>query len=187
MSLIDFVCEICKSFMQYHPTLPGWIKCNCGFCKVEKETITLEKYFMGRDKQYPSEFTSEIEDNAKTLLRKVNMLFNELKIKEVTVNSGWRPVALNNTISNAAKKSNHTLALAVDLSDRDNILWNKLLENLDVLQRFGLYLEDRRYTPSWVHIQCIPPKSGKRIFIPSSSAPIAPHLWDGKYDSKFND
>lgn len=186
MSIADFVCRICKSFMQPHSNLRGWLKCNCGFAKVEKPMISIQDYLMGRDTKYPSEYTPEITSNATKLLEKVNALLMDLKIDKVTVNSGWRPAAINNATVGSAKKSNHMLGLAVDLADLDCSLWNLVIKNMELLERYGLFLEDKRWTKSWVHFQCVPPKSGKRVLIPSSAPPSAPELWDGKYDSKFD-
>jgi len=181
------VCRICSAWLLQHPKLKGWLKCHsCGYSKVEKQVITLEMYLMGRDKQYASDYSVEIENNAKELLEKVNALLKDLGIDKVQVNSGWRPPAVNAGVAAAAKKSNHMIGKAVDLGDADCSLWNILMKNMDLLKKYGLYLEDKRWTKTWVHIQSIAPKSGNRVFIPSSAPPIAPDLWDGKYDPKYN-
>ena len=35
-------------------------------------------------------------------------------------------------------------------------------------------MEDPRWTPTWLHVQTIPPKSGRVVFIPNSSPPLDP-------------
>jgi len=50
------------------------------------------------------------------------------------------------------------------------------VKNTAVMVECGLWAEDFRWTPTWVHLQRIPPKSGKRIYIPSNSPPKAPAL-----------
>jgi hypothetical protein len=35
-----------------------------------------------------------------------------------------------------------------------------------MLEEAGLFMESPSKTPRWVHFQTVPPKSGKRIFIP---------------------
>jgi len=63
-------------------------------------------------------------------------------------------------------KSNHLLAAATDFSDPNGVIHWWCRGNLDLLKELGLYIEDRGYTPTWIHIQSIPPKSGHQIFIP---------------------
>lgn len=40
------------------------------------------------------------------------------------------------------------------------------LDNVKALEEIGLWCEDFKYTPTWVHFQDVPPASGKRFFIP---------------------
>lgn len=62
--------------------------------------------------------------------------------------------------------SAHIKAAACDIKDVDGELWNWCMANLHLLEEAGLYLEDKHYTPTWVHFQTIAPKSGNRIFKP---------------------
>jgi uncharacterized protein YcbK (DUF882 family) len=99
------------------------------------------------------------------LLPKVNALLQAFgEYRKVT--SGYRSPEYNATIKNAAKKSNHTLCLACDLHDPDGKLDDFCNKNLQVLESLGLYLESPSATLGWCHVQCVQPKSGKRIFIP---------------------
>jgi hypothetical protein len=142
--------------------------------------ISLANYFNGRDKKYVRELDDEIRNNAALTVSRVNRLLGiaaEEGIECDTVNSGWRPLAVNDKTSNAAKGSKHIKALAVDLGDspqRDFARW--CLRNLKHLESIGLWMEDPRWTPSWVHLQIVPPGSGKRVFVPSIKAPLAAPL-----------
>jgi hypothetical protein len=86
--------------------------------------------------------------------------------KPMIVNSGVRSMQDQMRINPSAPKSKHLLGAAVDISDKDGQLWDWCMKNIKVLEEAGLYLEDKKATPTWVHFQCIPPKSGRRIFIP---------------------
>lgn len=171
--MIDkYICRICSGLMVEHPQFINWRKCNsCGFSKTEKTMINLEQYLMGRDKQFPLECTNEVKKNAQILLDKVNGLLSELNINEAKISSGWRPVAINNTVPNAAKKSAHSTGQALDILDTPTQdIAKKILENKDLLTRFDLYLESPdktkgKYT-NWVHLQTRKTASGNRVFLP---------------------
>lgn len=62
--------------------------------------------------------------------------------------------------------SAHIKGAACDVWDRDGELWKWCMDNLELLTQLGLYLEDKTCTPSWVHFQIVPPRSGNRIFLP---------------------
>ena len=131
-------------------------------------------YWMGRDEKYPEELTGEIEANAAELLGRVNNLLAALGWPDPEVRSGWRPQAVNDATSNAAASSKHLTGQAVDLADPDRSLARAIMLEPDVLAQFGLYMEDTRWTPSWIHLQSVPPKSGKRIYVPSNAPAPAP-------------
>ena len=130
-------------------------------------------YWMGRDEKYPQELTGEIEANAADLLPKVNNLLAALGWPDPEVRSGWRPKEVNDATSNSAANSKHLTGQAVDLADDNRELATAIMRETDVLAQCGLYMEDCRWTPTWVHLQSVPPHSGKRIFIPSNTPPIA--------------
>jgi len=81
-----------------------------------KGIITLNAFFMGRDKQYAAQLTDELINNAKTLLSKVNALLVDLGVESAYVSSGWRPPSVNDKIG-GAKKSAHVECMAVDIRD----------------------------------------------------------------------
>jgi len=147
--------------------------------------ISKEEILMGRDKKYAEAYTSEISDNIDKLLVIMNKV-RAVYAKPMTVASGWRPPEVNDSTQNAAAGSNHLKGLAVDIKDADGKVMRWVLANMDLMQKLGIYLEDFRWTPTWVHFQIVPPGSGKRIYIPSVKPPISPDKWDGKYDAKYN-
>ena len=139
--------------------------------------ITLETYWMGRDSQHAEELTDEIRANAEITVDKANELLARAGRSDIhTVNSGWRPKTVNEATANAANGSRHLTGQAVDLPDRDRTLATWCVDNLDVLKEIGLWMEDPRWTKSWVHVQIVPPNSGKVVYIPSSAPPTDPNF-----------
>ena len=148
--------------------------------------ISKDELLMGRDKTYASEYTQEISDNLDLLLSKINEI-RKAYGKPMIVNSGWRPAAINANTPGAAKGSKHQVGLAVDVRDEDGKLFAWCLNNLELLQKLDLFLEDKRYTKNWTHFGVGKPASGKRIFVPSSDRPSAPEAWDGIYNHKYDE
>lgn len=138
--------------------------------------------------------TEEQEKNQSALHSAINVIRKAYN-KAMTVTSGVRDMAHHKKIyldQGVAEKdipmgSMHLKGLAVDFADGDGSLWKWCMENLDLLQEQGLYLEDKRWTKGWVHMQLVAPRSGKRIFVPNSKPAPHPSIWDGKYDSKYDD
>jgi uncharacterized protein YcbK (DUF882 family) len=147
--------------------------------------ISKQELTMGREKQFAADYTKEIDANLNVLLDKLNTI-REKYGKPMVVSSGWRPKSVNDVTANAAKTSKHLVGLAADILDKDCKLWNWVMQNLQLIQDLGLYLEDKRHTPNWVHFGIGAPKSGKRIFKPSTAPYVDASLWDGQYDSKFD-
>lgn len=138
--------------------------------------ITLEQYWMGRDVEYSKELTPEITANAQETVRKVNQLLSMYQGHVGKVSSGWRPKSINDATKNSGKSSNHLIGQAVDIQDLNRELAAWCVLHTNELALCGLWIEDPRYTPTWTHFQSVPPKSGKRIYIPSASAPKATAL-----------
>lgn len=135
--------------------------------------ITLEQFYMGRDKTYASELTAEIKKNATETVRRINLLLALFyaanpKAAKRSVNSGWRPAAINAGVKNAAPKSKHMLCLAGDLSDDDEALdkWCMTEAGREAMETVGLWLEHPSATPRWCHLQTVAPRSGNRVFYP---------------------
>ena len=133
--------------------------------------ITLTDYWQGRDKQYPNELTDAIKENAAQIVARANLLITVYRqdtgdAEPHYVTSGWRPPQINSAISNAAPRSKHMQGLAIDLADPEGELDEWCMENQDQLEQLGLYLEHPSATKGWTHLQCVPPKSGRRVFYP---------------------
>lgn len=119
--------------------------------------------------------TPEMHANATLLIARVLRLLREYtrltkpalaaegRIYRPTITSGYRPPLDNHRVGGASK-SNHLTCAAVDLADPDNTLDAWLLQNQSVLAMCGLWLEHPESTPGWVHLQCVPPASGKQVF-----------------------
>ena len=108
--------------------------------------ITVEQYFMGRDKEYAGDCTDLITANAHYTVEAVNTLLAIAKkdgiepgIDQVTgnhVSSGWRSPTVNDRTCNAAKGSAHLSGEACDLQDhKDRRLARWCLRNLNELDK----------------------------------------------------
>ena len=130
---------------------------------------------MGRDKTYPKELTDEILANAQVTVDKANELLKRAGHSDVDhVDSGWRPKAVNDHTANASGSSKHLTAQAVDLPDPDRTLADFVVDNKHMLEELDLYIEHPGWTPTWLHVQTVPPKSGRRIYIPNGQPPADP-------------
>jgi hypothetical protein len=129
----------------------------------------------------------EHQDNLNTLLERINKV-RAVYGKPMKVNDGYR--RLQDTPKNGSATSWHYKGAAVDIDDNDAGDFAKwVVKNLKLMQEVGLWIEDVRWTNgcgSWVHFQIYPPKSGKRVFIPSTKPACNPKIWDGKYDPIFD-
>ena len=96
--------------------------------------ITMEAFWKGRDVQFPGELTDEILANAQTTVGRTNELLASAGFDHIdTVNSGWRPRAVNDATSNAAAGSKHLSGQAIDLPDPDRALAHWCFSNQSVL------------------------------------------------------
>lgn len=139
---------------------------------------------------YP--LTKEQDQNLDILLDKLNKIdekYHKDTGKSLIITSGVRNAIDQMRINPTAPKSKHLSGEAAD--NLDNGLWQWILKNLDFMHSIGISVEDPRWTHSnktgnWIHIQSVPPKSKRMIFIPSNNPPTDPNFWDGKYDKKYN-
>jgi hypothetical protein len=127
--------------------------------------ITLNDYYMGRDREYPHELTDELCGNAAILVERVNRLLARAELAR-GVNSGWRPAAVNAAVAGATARSKHLTCQAIDVADDDDALDTWCMAHLEVLEELGLWLEHPDATPRWCHLQIVPPRSGDRVFKP---------------------
>lgn len=123
---------------------------------------------MGQHAQgHEEELTEEIRHAASITVARANLLC-ELASVDAVLRSGWRPKGYNEGVPGAATNSTHITGEAIDLADDDGLLRNWCMLNLETLAKLGLWMEDGRTTPTWLHIQTRPPASGKRIYIPTA-------------------
>ena len=115
--------------------------------------------------------------NLAKLLARLNE-FREAYGKPLRVTSGYR--SMNKHLEIYAKKgitdqskipmkSNHLFGLAADLvpiEDDIKHLHDWVLDNVKLCEELGLYFEKFDYSPTWLHVQIVAPKSGNRFFIP---------------------
>lgn len=121
--------------------------------------IKIDEYFLDpvtkvdRRTQYPNEYEDSYLTNAIILLDKINSLLDELGITETTISSGWRPLSVNNKITNASKKSAHMIGKAIDLKDNSDQHLAKLIASQpELLRKYGLFLENPDSTKYWIHL-----------------------------------
>lgn len=138
--------------------------------------ITLEQYWMGRDKTHQLYLTTDIIKNALVTVDCINLLIEQLnfiripleiyKSSGTIITSGWRPPTINENIPTAAPRSKHITGQACDIYDPEGDIDEWLMANLPVLESIGLWMEHPLATKTWTHLQTVPPKSGKRVFFP---------------------
>lgn len=115
--------------------------------------FSAKEYYMGRDKTHKAELTPDIEANVSNFIAIVNKLFLELgHTTPAYISSGWRPSSLNSKVKGAAQKSYHTLGMAIDIKDPDGELYKLVTSRPDLLRKYGLWVEHRESSPSWLHI-----------------------------------
>lgn len=144
-----------------------------------QKVLTLEQYFAG----YPNHpcISQTHREEAAVLIERVNVVLRAATSVRILnnpvtggrisgqTNGGWRP--LNCPVG--AANSKHKTAQAVDIYDPYRELAAWVVAHLPEMEKVGLWMEDFRWTPSWVHFQSAPPGSGKRIFVPSGLMPLA--------------
>lgn len=136
-------------------------------------SITLDDYLMGRDKIHLS---NDQYLAGTSLVEKINHLLGllagdgvNLEISPRTgslVSSGYRPQNINANTPGAAPKSKHISLQACDLYDPEGEIDDWCMENLEVLEQIGLWMEHPSATKGWCHIQVVPPRSRRRVFYP---------------------
>ncbi len=111
------------------------------------------------------ELTDGEYQNLYDLCERMNKLEKDCPY-EFIVTSGHRTEADQMRINPKNPKSAHRLGCAVDIADYNFEIWYWLEDNINLVRKLGLYLENAEFTPTHVHIQSIPPKSGNIIFNP---------------------
>jgi hypothetical protein len=130
--------------------------------------LTLEEYISQHGTGHEAELTDEMRASATTLLERVNTLLADFG-QERGQRSGWRPQSVNDAIPTAAHGSRHITCEAVDVNDDDQALQEWCQENDGArLVTYDLFMEDKIATPTWTHLQSVPPGSGLRVFYPTA-------------------
>lgn len=106
------------------------------------------------------------KENLKVLIEKLHIVFNCFN-DPIVVQRGLRNEIMNRTVG-GADNSPHLTGEAVDLQDKDYKVSKYLMNNIELLERVGLYLENpacctsktitknfnnRVYMNNWVHLQ----------------------------------
>ena len=110
----------------------------------------------------------EIDYNLLELQRRLNIIRLHYG-QPMTVTSGLRSQEQQDSLISAGKstasKSKHLTGQAADIHDDGDIKdWANA--NVPLLEATGLWCEAFTSTPTWVHFQTVPPKSGNRFFNP---------------------
>lgn len=142
------------------------------------DEITIAEYFMGRDVAYAALLTPTLRDNAAETCRRWNVFlkafYESTGINHRGVRSGWRPQAINERTPGAAPDSRHMTCEALDGEDPDKAMAAFAMANVELVSVIGLWFEDpfakkpdgALYTPTWLHGQIVPPRSGRRFYLP---------------------
>lgn len=134
--------------------------------------FTLNDYITSSGK-YPeransADLTEEVKSSANVLLSTVDQFLTELGYTEtLKISSGFRPAAVNAATAGAAKRSLHQSGRAIDIEDPDGKLDEAIKARPELLDKYGLWLEDPSFTPGWAHLD-MGTRSARpiRIFIP---------------------
>lgn len=163
--------------------------------------LSIRSYWTGTDKEdrrftYVSEYLPRkdlLESNAAEVQWRIQAVADiftaETGIQLTLYASGWRPKAVNDPtkLSGAAQYSHHLDAEAGDIHDTPDgkFAW-WCFSHQEVLQKYALWMEHpcatvllAKQTP-WCHLQIKPPKSGLRVYFPSTNSA---ETWD-KYISE---
>ena len=154
-------CPVCMSYLTNDKANTDILMCtSCNFKTYAVEKIKKSEILMGRDKDNPLD--AEQQKNLDDLHYKLNM-FRALYQRPMFVSSGYRPPSIN-AKAGGAKKSAHLSCQACDFKDQDGSLDQFCLDNLNILEALGLWLENPTKTLGWCHLQTRP--ASQRVFNP---------------------
>ena len=117
----------------------------------------------GSHKWKESEVDAITLRNLDDLCRKVNALGYQPPMR---ASSCLRSIKDQQRVNPSAMGSSHLYGSAVDIADPKGELKKWLETRWGELVNCGLYMEDPKSTPTWVHLQTYAPKSMNRIFKP---------------------
>lgn len=133
--------------------------------------ISLKELLKGADFNTQS---SDVKANLLELMVRVNKL-RQAYGKPMIVTSGLRTRADQIRIYKAKGVtdlaripfgSQHIQGGACDFADSNGELKAWVKQNVALLESVGLWCEALEATPTWLHVQIVPPKSGVRFFKP---------------------
>ena len=101
--------------------------------------------------------------NLEDLCRKINALGYQPPMR---ASSCLRSITDQKRINPSAMGSSHLYGCAVDIADPKGELKKWLETRYGELVNCGLYMENPKSTPTWVHLQSYAPRSMSRIFNP---------------------
>lgn len=182
-AIVSIVVNLIQNLRKLFVTKPI-LSVNNMSSEKENKLINVEEYLMSRATL--ETLPDETVRNINTLIPKVNDLLEAFYTANPTepkhgVSSGIRTkedhIRVYEEINTKRKAKNlppltipwgskHLTGAAVDIEDKNDKFKNWILLNVKMLEDLGLYCEALSHTDTWVHIQCIPPKSGNRFFIP---------------------
>lgn len=155
---------------------------------LTRTSITLGQY-LGPYIAHP-DATATVLAHASELLRLVNEVYAQAAIDGCELpdnpatgcgvsgsgNGGFRP----GDCTVGAKDSTHKTGQGIDRYDPHRQFASWCLAHPQPLIDRGLHMEDPRWTPTWVHLQSVPPKSGRVVYVPSSAPALAaaPKDWE---------
>ena len=134
--------------------------------------ITVEQYLGQHGAGHEDELTEDMRMEAQVVVDAANAILEEFgQARELR--SGWRPKSVNDRTPNAAHGSKHITCQAIDIADDDGLLKDYVLQRAvnggyPVLEKHELWAEYGPATPTWLHVQIVPPASGKRCYYPNA-------------------
>ena len=134
-----------------------------------RRLLTVENYLTS-DGKYPDrakskELCIDYKLNAGRLVEAVNGLLKDLVFELPPINSGFRTTVAN-MAAGGSRLSSHCTCMAIDFHDPDHKLYDLCAANVPLLEKHGIYLEDKQYTKTWCHMTTRRPASGNRFFKP---------------------
>ena len=131
--------------------------------------ITVDEYLAQHGAGYEAELDDDLRANAQITVDRANAVLEAFG-ESRGLRSGWRPRSVNDATPNAAHNSRHITCEAIDIEDDDKRLQEWCSEHDgERLIPFDCYMENPIATPSWVHLQIVPPGSGLRVYFPNAT------------------
>lgn len=122
----------------------------------------MDEVLMGRVEF--SALQNEEKYNLANLLASVNFI-RGMYGKPMRITSGYRTKDINALVKGSTRSA-HLVCMAVDIHDPTGEFAQWCLDNIPVLEKAGLFMENPEVTRGWVHLQTRRPLSGTRVFNP---------------------